>query len=251
MKAAIIEDETIAATRLKSILEEVSPGIEILAVLKSVKDSVKWLQNNKADILFMDIQLSDGISFEIFEQVPVITPVIFTTAYDQYTIRAFKVNSIDYLLKPIRKQDLHNSLEKYKSVKDSFCPDFEQLFSLLQGREPGYKKRFLIQYGEKIKKIEIDDVAYFFALEKNVFMKTRQDQSFPVDFTLDKLELIINPELFFRINRKFIVNMNSIVNMTAWSRSRIKLGLNPPASGSDETVVSVERSSEFKKWMNS
>jgi DNA-binding LytR/AlgR family response regulator len=206
------------------------------------------LQNN-ADLIFLDIQLSDGISFSIFEQVNINTPVVFTTAYDQYAIKAFQVNSISYLLKPIRKAELEESLRKYNTLKTAFSIDFDTLLAQIQGREPEYKKRFLIQIGDKIKKIEVSEIAYFYVLEKGVYFRTFQGNSYAADFTLDKLETMLNPSQFFRINRKYLVNMDAIVNMIAYSRARVKLELKPVAD--DETIVSIERSADFKKWLNS
>lgn len=251
MNALIIEDEPLAAERLEILLEDVDPTIRVLAKLGSVKESVKWLMQYQADIIFLDIQLSDGISFSIFEQVSVSTPVILTTAYDQYAIKAFQVNSIAYLLKPIRKSDLAESLHKLRNLKSAFSIDFEALMAQIQGRQPEYKKRFLIQIGEKIRKVEVSDIAYFYILEKECYLRTFQGNSYPADHSLDKLESLIDPADFFRINRKYMVNMAAIANMTAWSRSRIKLELKPKADDETDTIVSIDRSAEFRKWMNS
>jgi len=251
MRILIIEDEVYAAEKLEQMLLEINPSITVLAKLGSINESVKWLINHTCDLIFLDIQLSDGISFSIFDQIAINTPIIFTTAYDQYAIKAFQLNSISYLLKPIRKMELEESLKKYQSLKSAFGIDFDMLLANIQGREPDYKKRFLIQIGEKIKKVELSEIAYFFVLEKAVFMKTFQGNTYPVDYTLDKLESLINPEKFFRINRKYIVNMDAISNMSAYSRSRIKLELKPKAEDEFDTIVSIERSSDFKKWLNS
>ncbi|HYQ59376.1 MAG TPA: LytTR family DNA-binding domain-containing protein, partial [Draconibacterium sp.] len=222
MKVLIIEDEHFAAEKLEQMVLEINPSISVAAKTGSIKESVKWLMNNSVDLIFLDIQLSDGISFSIFEQVMINTPVIFTTAYDQYAIKAFQLNSIAYLLKPIRRIELEESLQKYQTLKSAFSIDFETLLANIQGREPDYKKRFLIQLGEKIRKVEIGEIAYFFVLEKAVYLRTFQGKSYPVDYTLDKLESLINPEKFFRINRKYIVSIDSINNMVAYSRSRVK-----------------------------
>ncbi len=251
MNVLIVEDEILAAEKLEQMLSEVNPSIRILAKTGSIKESVKWLMNHTADLIFLDIQLSDGISFSIFEQVAVNTPIIFTTAYDQYAIKAFQLNSIAYLLKPIRKSDLAESLRKYQTLKSAFSIDFDLLMANIQGREPDYKKRFLIQIGEKIRKIEITEIAYFYVLEKGIYLKTYQGNSYPVDLTLDRLETMLNPERFFRINRKYMVNMDSIANMVAYSRGRIKLELKPKADEEFEAIVSVDRSADFKKWLNS
>lgn len=250
MKVLIIEDESIAADKLENMLLEINPGITVLAKLPSIKDSVKWLMNNTADLIFLDIQLSDGISFTIFEQVSLNTPVIFTTAYDQYAIKAFQLNSISYLLKPIRKTDLADSLNKFNSIKSVFSVDFEVLLAGIQGKHPGYKKRFLIQIGERIRKIETAEIAYFYVLEKGVYIKTFEGGTFPSDYTLDKLIDLLDPARFFRINRKYLVNIESITNMVAYSRSRVKLELKPKVADPFETIVSVDRSADFKKWMN-
>lgn len=251
MNALIIEDEALAAERLELMLAEVDPSIRVLAKLGSVKDSVKWLMQYQADIIFLDIQLSDGISFSIFEQVAVSTPVIFTTAYDLYAIKAFQVNSIAYLLKPIRKNDLAESMVKLRNLKSVFSIDFESLLSQIQGRQPEFKKRFLIHVGEKIKKIEVTDVAYFYVLEKGCYLRTFQGNSYQVEYTLDKLEALLDPSSFFRINRKYLVNMAAISNMVSYSRGRVKLELKPKADDDSETIVSIDRSTDFKKWLNS
>jgi two-component system response regulator LytT len=232
------------------MLTEINPAVKVLAKLGSINESVKWLLNNTCDLIFLDIQLSDGISFSIFEQVSVNTPIIFTTAYDQYAIKAFQLNSISYLLKPIRTKELEDSLQKYQSLKSAFSIDFEMLLANIQGREPEYKKRFLIQIGEKNKKGEINDVAYFYVLDKSVYLKTFQGNSYPVDYTLEKLESIINPEKFFRINRKYIVGIDAISSMVAYSRSRVKLELKPQPDEKQDTIVSIDRSADFKKWLN-
>lgn len=251
MNVLIVEDESLAAEKLELMLNEVDPSIKVLAKCGSIKESAKWLMEHTADLIFLDIQLSDGISFSIFEQVTINTPVIFTTAYDQYAIRAFQLNSVAYLLKPIRKSDLAESLRKFQTLKSAFSIDFDALVAGIQGREPDYKKRFLIQIGEKIRKIEVSEIAYFYVLEKGIYLKTFQGNSYPVEFTLDRLESVLNPEKFYRINRKYVVNMDSIANMVAYSRGRIKLELKPKADDEFDAIVSIDRSSEFKKWLNS
>ncbi len=250
MNVLIIEDESFAADKLEGLLMEIDPGMVVKAKLGSIKESVKWLIQHTVDLIFLDIQLSDGISFSIFEQISINTPIIFTTAYDQYAVKAFQLNSISYLLKPIRRQELTESLKKYQSLKSAFYIDFDRLMANIQGRDPEYKKRFLIQIGEKIRKIEITEIAYFYVLDKAVFLKTFQGNAFPVDYTLDKLEILINPEKFFRINRKYIVSMDSISNMVAYSRARVKLDLKPKPDEECDTIVSIDRSADFKKWLN-
>lgn len=251
MNILIIEDEKLAAEKLESMLLETDPEIRILAKLGSIKESVKWLLQNQADLIFLDIQLSDGSSFSIFEQIDVSTPIIFTTAYDQYAIKAFEVNSIAYLLKPIRKSELSESLQKFRNLKTAFSIDFDVIMAQIQGRQPEFKKRFLIQIGEKIKKVEVTETAYFYVLDKSTYLRTFQGSNYPVDYTLDKLETMITPASFFRINRKYLVNMDAISNMVAYSRGRVKLELKPKADDEFDTIVSIDRSAGFKKWLNS
>lgn len=251
LNVLIIEDEALAAERLESLIREIDPEIHILAKLPSVREAVKWLSLNQTDLIFLDIQLSDGLSFSIFDQLTINTPVIFTTAYDQYAIKAFQLNSIAYLLKPIRKNELQESLQKYQSLKSAFSIDFECLLANIQGRKPESKKRFLIQTGEKIRKVEVADIAWFYAQDKSVYIRTFQNQSFPAESSLDNLEQQIDSSQFFRINRKYLVNMDAIANMLAWSRGRIKLELKPKADDEFDSVVSIDRATGFRKWLNS
>lgn len=250
MKAIIIEDETLAAERLEKLLKEVAPEIAVEAKLGSIKESVKWLSKNKVDLIFLDIQLSDGLSFSIFNQINVNIPIIFTTAFDQYAVKAFQLNSVSYLLKPIRKSELAESLQKYKSLKTAYNIDFKELLDTMGVQTNAYKKRFLIQIADKFKKIEIEEVSYFCACDKSVFMRTQDGASYGIDQSLDALESQLDPELFFRINRGYIISLKSIHQMISWSRSRVKLILNPEPEGKEEVVVSIDRSGDFKKWLN-
>jgi len=250
MKVLIIEDEKIAAEKLQRMILEIDPTIEIMAQIDSIKKAVSWLMGHQVDLIFLDIQLSDGISFSIFEQLQINTPVIFTTAYDQYAIKAFQLNSLAYLLKPIRRQELEQSLTKYRTLQSSQAIDFDVLLGQIQGKEPDYKKRFVIQIGERIKKIETADIAYFFVRDKAVYLRTYQGDTYPIDYSLDKLENILNPEAYFRINRKYIIHLNAIKSMTAYSRSRVMIELMPKADNNVDTVVSIERSTAFKKWLD-
>lgn len=251
MRVLIVEDEALAADRLETKLKQIDPECKVVGKTGSVKASVKWLMHNSADLIFLDIQLSDGLSFSIFDSINVNTPVIFTTAFDQYAIKAFQLNSISYLLKPVRTQDLQESLKKYRSMKSAFSIDFEALSANYRGEKPEFKKRFLIRIGDKLKKVETSSIACFYSMEKSVFLKTFENANLPVDFSLDALENFLDPETFFRINRKYIININAIKSMIAWSRSRIKLELDPPVDDAMETIVSIERSADFRKWMNS
>lgn len=250
MNVIIIEDEKLAANKLEKYLLEINSEIIVLAKIESIKEAVHWLKHNTADLIFLDIQLSDGVSFSIFEQVSVRTPIVFTTAYDKFAIEAFQLNSISYLLKPIRKSDLIDSLKKYKELKSVFGIDFEAVISALQAPKANSRKRFLIQIGENFRRVEIEQIAYFYAYEKAVYLKTYDGKSYPVDMTLDSLEKDVDSAQFFRINRKFLININAIEKMYTWSRCRIKLTIKPQPEDDSETIVSIDRASEFKRWMN-
>jgi DNA-binding LytR/AlgR family response regulator len=251
MNYVIVEDEEPAAQRLEKLIREVEPSLVMVAQLVSIKSSVNWLTENKhPDVIFMDIQLADGISFEIFNFVKPQCPVIFTTAYDQYALQAFKVNSIDYLLKPIKKNELSEAINKLKALRpndqEKSFPDFENLLKMIKGKEE-FQKRILIRYADTIKAIEIKDVAYFYTENKINFLCSFDKKTYPIDSNLDQIEAMIDPAVFFRINRQFIVNVNAIKNMVSYSKSRVKLELNPPTD--IETVVSTERSPNFKSWL--
>lgn len=256
MNVLIIEDESATARRLQKLISEIDPSIVVQAIFESIAQTVNWLKTNAPpDLMFMDINLSDGISFEVFEQTEVNCPIIFTTAYDTYAIKAFKVNSIDYLLKPINKEALTASLFKFNSLykdKKTASADFSKLDISKLARElgiqkPDFMKRLVIRYGEVIKAIEIKDVAYFYSSEKIVYMALKEGKTYPVDFTLDQLENRLDPEQFFRINRKFVIGYNSITKMVSYSKSRIMITLNP--SCTDEVISSTERSGDFKEWL--
>ena len=247
MDVLIVEDESLSAQKLQRMLEKSKFDINITGVTSSIKETVKFLMKNTVDLIFLDIQLEDGISFKIFEQIDIDTPVIFTTAYDNYAIKAFELNSIDYLLKPVSKSKLNDAVEKYKkrSVK---IPDINDLKNLLDKKE--YKKRFLVNVGMKIKTINTDDIAYFYAYDKSVFMTTYDKSRYTIDYTLENLNDELPPDKFFRINRKFIINIKAISNMITLSRSRIKIELDPPPPKDIEAIVSVDRSGDFKDWLD-
>jgi len=254
MKVVIIEDEAFAALRLKKMIHDFNPEIQILAELESVAESVKWFKSNpEPDLIFLDIHLEDDLSFAIFDQVNISSAVIFTTAFDEYAIKAFKLKSIDYLLKPIVHEELAAALKKYEQYSGLHqnSVDLQSLYNLLTGSDKKYRERFSISVGTKIKMVEVTDIAYFFVLDKGVYLRTKQGHTYNIDFTLDKLEEMLNPSTFFRINRKYLVNISSIANMVTWSRSRVKLELDPKTDEEFDTVVSVDRSAAFKNWLNS
>src|SRR6056297_1271373 len=251
LEILIVEDEKLAANRLAGQLEKISQDCRVLAVTPSVKDTVRWLSVNQPDLIFMDIQLSDELCFSIFVWIQVTTPVIFTTAYDQYAIEAFKVNSIGYLLKPVKTTDLEKCLRKFRDLKSAFTVDIDKLMAAFSHESPNYKERFLIRIGDVLKKVETESCAYFFAKDKAVYLVSFDGKKLPIDDSLDALEKQLNPDQFFRINRSFIVNLDSIDEMTAWSRSRVKLELQPRAHKEADTLVSTSRSADFKSWLDS
>ncbi len=247
MKVVIIEDEQIASSYLEKLIKEYDPSIQIIKKLDSVEASVAWLSANNADLLFVDIHLADDISFRIFEQIEITTPLIFTTAYDQYAIKAFKVNSIDYLLKPIVKEELFRALDKYKSLNAQSI-DFKELMKSISSQQAKYQERFLVSTGQKLISVHIDSIAYFYSDQKLTFLTDIDGKQFIVENSLDKLESLLDPKNFFRINRQFIISFAAIRNMIAYSKSRVKIFLEPATD--KEVIVSVERSSSFKEWLN-
>ncbi len=250
MRVVIIEDEAIAADNLEKQLLKVEPEADILAKIDSIRDSVTWLTSNTADLIFLDIHLSDGLSFSIFEQIEVKTPIIFTTAYDQYTLKAFKVYSIDYLLKPIDLNELKKSIEKYKNLVNKKQENAIDIQALLESFRPTkeYQKRFIVHAGQKIKMIKTEEIAWFNGSDKGTFLYTFSNSSYAIDFSLDKLENLLDPETFFRINRNYLINIESINEMFTLTKSRIKVKLSPKPD--DETLVSFNRMSGFRKWLN-
>lgn len=249
MKVVIVEDEKPAADNLEKLLRKVESGVEVVARLASVRKSVEWFSSNQADLVLMDIELGDGQSFQIFEQVNLATPVIFTTAYDQYAIRAFRSNGIDYLLKPIDEEELARALRKYKNFAAPGV-SLDVLRNWMTGlkTEKEYKKRFLVQAGSRIRTIPVGDIAYFFFLGGDTYFCTGDNRRFPAEQSLDRLEELLHPDSFFRINRKMIVSFGCIDKIFTMSRSRIKLVLNPPFE--EEVLVSFNKAPEFRSWLN-
>ncbi|MBK7433143.1 MAG: response regulator transcription factor [Chitinophagaceae bacterium] len=251
MRTLIIEDEDPAAKRLQKLLKEIEPGIQVLDQIVSVSSAIKWFgENEMPDLIFSDIQLSDGLSFEIFKSVGITCPVIFTTAYDQYAIEAFKVNSIDYLLKPIKKEELEQAVNKYRQLSTTASAPAIDINKLLQSLHPTggeYKKRFVVRYGEHIKTIDIEEVVYFYTEDKVTFLCTKEGRRYVIDYNLDSLDAALDPKTFFRINRQYIIGIHSISEMFAYTKSRVLIKLNPPAK--HETIVSTERSADFKQWL--
>lgn len=254
MKVIIVEDEIPAAEKLERYLVKYDPSITIVARFDSVRDSVAWLTENQntIDLIFLNIQLTDGLSFQIFQQLQVRKPVIFTTAFNEFALDAFKVNSIDYLLKPVTFTDLSASLKKYETLREQFQwnndqPDrIQRAFAGLKGRE--YKTRFMVKLGEHIRSVTTDQISLFYAEGRDVYLVTNNNRKFIIDYTLESLEEILNPELFFRMNRTFIININTIKDVLVWTNSRLKIILQHEFG--KEVIVSREKVNTFKAWFD-
>ena len=245
----IVEDEKPAQEHLSRMLSVAAPEVEIVAVTDSIVQTVQWLKNHRPDLVFMDIHLTDGISFNVFEQTEVAAPVVFTTAYDEYAIRAFKVNSIDYLLKPIDEDDLRQSLSKYRRLtvpQDKLQIDV--LLQALRQPRPAYQERFMVHRGERLMSVVADQIAYFEGEDRYVYLVKKDGTRFIVDYRLSDLEALLDPRLFFRLNRSFIAHFDAIQSIVNVSKSRIKIELQPKAKR--EIVVSHENSQAFKGWLN-
>lgn len=249
MKLLLIEDEIPAAERLKQLILESEPSAEIVDVIDSVEDAITWLQAPKEiDAVFMDIHLADGESFQIFKEVDIQVPVIFSTAYDQYAIRAFKVNGLDYLLKPVDKAELKNALDKVKRQGKNAININEAIKELkIDLQKKTYKERFLVKIGDQLNFVKVENIAYFMSEEGATFIVTKDQHRFLLDYTLDELSEILNPASFFRINRKFYIHLDAIHKMVSYKNSRLKIDLIPSAN--TEVIVSRERVSDFKHWL--
>jgi DNA-binding LytR/AlgR family response regulator len=249
MNIIIIEDEKPAARLLQRKVEKL--GLTVNTMLHSVEESIIWFENNThPDLIFLDIQLSDGLSFEIFEKIDIKSAVIFTTAYDEYALRAFKLNSIDYLLKPIDEDDLEIAVKKYKqrNQPQNLSLDFEMIKRMLiNPAEKEYKKRFTVKIGQQLKLIDIQEVECFYSQDKGTYLHTLDNRDYLLEGTLEQLETELNPEDFYRVSRKFIVPMKAIKEIQMYSNSRLKVIL--PTYKEDEVIVARERVGDFKEWI--
>ncbi len=246
IKVLIIEDEEAAARRLEKLVIKIEPEAKVLAKIDSVEAAIAWLEEKPApDLIFMDIHLADGSSFEIFEHVHIVCPVIFTTAYDQYAIQAFRVSAVDYLLKPIKREELQAAIQKYQQRAQSSLVDYSRLAKSLQS--DAHTRRFLIKIGQHIRMVDVSEAAYFYTENKITFLVDKEGKRYPLDYSLEKLEEILDARQFFRVNRQMIIALHAIEEMFAYSKSRVKVVLNPPAD--TEVIVSTERSPHFKKWL--
>lgn len=250
MKAIIIEDEKLSAEHLSNLLKRIDASIEIIANFDSVKKSVEAFQKGiKADVLFCDIHLADGLSFDIFTKTTIDTPVIFTTAYDEYAIKAFKLNSVDYLLKPIGHEDLNIAIDKLKKItQHQQINVFENIANAYQQLQKQYKNRFMVKMGDNIVSIKSEEILHFIAEDGITLLITNTKKRYSIDYTLDQIENLISPDLFFRINRKVIININSIQKVSAYFNSRLKI--NTDLLEDESAIVSRERVSDFKSWLD-
>lgn len=258
MKILIVEDEDLAVRKIQKTLAAVDSEAEVAGITDSIGSTVEWLQQNpQPDLILMDIELADGQSFEIFNLVEVKSPVIFTTSYDEYALKAFKVNSIDYLLKPVQKEELQAALNKYKAIKETYAAQpaenkdvnldslVKELQRKLQPKE--YRKRFLVKHAQKLVSIEVEEIAYFFSDGRLNFFKTKDNRKFVVDYTMDELEDMLDPQQYFRISRSFYVSVDCIDKIEDYFGNRLILQLRPAVD--KEALVSREKVSDFKKWM--
>ncbi len=251
MHLLIVEDENAAARRLEKLLHEVIQGDIKLDRTDSIESTINWLGDQKApDLILLDIHLADGSSFEIFEHIEVSCPIIFTTAYDEYAIQAFKHNTVDYLLKPIKVHELSAALDKYKKNFRPPAADYTTLIETMKQHDSGskYLRRLLIRFSNSFKLVDVQDVSYFYTKDKLTFVVIRSTgKKYPLDQPLEKLEGQLDPAIFFRINRQYIIHVSSISALHTYSKSRIKVDLEPVAL--QDIIVSTERASEFKRWL--
>lgn len=250
MNILLIEDEKLAVNRLLTLLKVHFSDANFHGNLDSISASIKWLSSNPSpDLILCDIQLADGLSFGIFEKVKVTSPVIFTTAYDQYAIKAFQVNAIDYLLKPIDSVELTRAVEKFKRSQIQPVVDLRILKDLLQPQQVNFKSRFLIRYGEKIQSIPVEDISFVFSEERVTFLQTHEGKKFVIDYTLDQTESQIDPRIFFRLNRKYLCKAEAILEILSYSNSRLKIKIkNCP---DNDVLISREKVGDFKNWLDS
>lgn len=249
MKVLILEDERLAAEGLISMLMELR--VDVIGVLPSVQEGKAWFETNKApDLVLSDIQLQDGLSFQLFQELDVKVPIVFITAYDHYAIKAFEVNSIDYLLKPIDRDSLEKALNKFTSLDQAAkeAPPYDDLLRLISEKRKNFKSRFLIKVGQKIKAVAIEKVAYFYSQNKLTYLVTHDKQRLPLDLTLENLETQLDPERFYRANRQFIVGFDAISELHPYFKGRLKVELDP--SCELELVVSSDKTREFKSWLD-
>lgn len=252
MKTLIIEDEAFAADALESMLLSIKPDAKVLEKLESIEESVEWFQQNEApNLIFCDIHLSDGSSFEIFKQIEIKSPIIFTTAYNEYAIDAFKVNSVDYLLKPIKQEELENAIKKYEGLKqNNISEELQNIQNLISNAsvKNNNKSRFMVKSGQVIKTIPSEKVAYFLAEEGVVLLVTFEGKRFVINYTLDQLEEQLETQMFFRANRQLIVNIHAVKEVNPYFKGRLLLNVEPKIQG--DQIISNSKASAFKEWLD-
>ena len=255
IKVLIVEDEIPAQINLKKLIDKCCPDSRIVTTLSSVRSTIKWLEENPegADVIFMDVELSDGVCFDIFDKINITAEVIITTAYDNYAVNAFKVNSVDYLLKPIEERELTRAWERCRErLEQRTSPSLEALIDIVSRagapKDKEYKKRFIVKTGEKIIIIPIDDIAYCYSEDKSTYAICRNGSRRLLDYSLDTVQEMLDPKLFFRISRSYIVSINSIENISKYLGTRLKLQLTPRSE--DDVVVSRSRTSDFLEWLD-
>jgi DNA-binding LytR/AlgR family response regulator len=248
MKVIILEDETRAANYLERLIQKVAPEMKVVAKIETIRNAVPFLtSHDDIDLIFSDVQLADGLSFEIFGQIQVKCPIIFTTAYDHYAIEAFKTNGIDYLLKPVEEDRLQKAIDKVKQFSPTLA--LEKLLSITNAAATKtYKSRFMVKVGDKIKSIPIDEILAFYSLEKATYLHTTSHRDYCIDYSIDQLESLLDPDICFRINRKYIVPIQACNNILAWTNSRLRLKIEGIAD--DDIIVARERVQEFKEWLD-
>lgn len=255
MKVLIIEDEILAAERLESLIKQYDATIEIVEIIDSVEDTVIWLtKNDHPDLIFLDIQLADGLSFEIFEQTTVNSPIVFTTAYDEYAVKAFKVNSIDYLLKPIDLEDLTKAFIQYKKqypapIQKRVSPDLVLIQQAMQMLTKQYKTRFIVKAGNHLNAVPVENISYFFSEHKATWLQTAT-KKYLIDYTLEQIEGMLDPTQFFRLNRKYLVIFSAIRDVISYSNSRLKVTLVDAKKADEQILISREKVSAFKAWLD-
>jgi len=248
MNIVIIEDEQPAYKRLSKLIAEVLPDVKIMAHLDSIEMTKAWWASNPSpEVVFMDIQLADGSAFDLLKQVKISCPIIFTTAFDQYAMEAFKTASIDYLLKPVKKEDLENALQKLQNLKTVLSRPDIPTANQMEAERKEYKKRFLVRFGEHIKTIAVNEIAYFYSENKATFARSFEGRNFPMDHNLDALEQLLDPQDFFRINRQYFISLKSIEEMRTYTKARVIIRLSPPVK--EQPIVSSERAADFKSWL--
>ncbi|MEQ9306784.1 MAG: LytTR family DNA-binding domain-containing protein [Marinoscillum sp.] len=245
MRYIILEDERIASNRLKDLIKALRPEYQCTLTLDSVESALISLPALKVDLVFMDIQLADGNSFDIFDQMKFDVPIIFTTAYDEYALKAFKANSVDYLLKPIDPESLQGAIEKFErhSVKDD-----QEVGKIVRALRPEGKERFVVKVGDHLKTVETKDIQMVFSQDKGTYLLTKEGRRFLIDYTMDKVEELLSTEQFFRVSRKFLVNVNSIKDIIAFTNSRLEIVINH--YDEEQVIVARERVADFKSWLD-